>query len=325
MDLSKIQITKEALKTYLYNVGVLEVAKSRFDSNEETLRDTLQKKEEAVAAQPREPDVPLYEAFQPMPSGQAIFRLITGAVIGFLLGLLVLLPVSYIFTKVYINDMAGILIVLGIMGIGTVGGGFLRYHAFSSAYKYRNWRIQDQNAKKAARYTQKMQEHHQTKQRLESEKNQASAALSAYLDKTASGKQRVEEELKKEYALDILPEKYRQLEAVLVMYNLLDTGRCDTLREALLAYDDFVWKMEDAQWKKAVTEQLSTIRQNQQKLFSGLEMLEEQTNAVSRMMKSGFQQAQANFAQIESQQQIMEGNVRTVRLLQDIHFWDTVT
>lgn len=318
MDLSKLQIPKEVLMAYLYSVGVLEIAKKQITDQENEIKE---KTENAVNAlrYPTAPSKPELYPREPLGAAMVVVSIMGGIFGGTIIGAL-RWRISH---REGVFPSFGELLWVSLLPIAIIAAiAFLL--ALGSNHKV-NKKINKKNQAIENKYNALMVEFRGEMEVVKSQESAIRAQLSAELSRLAPSKGRIEEELQKEYALDILPQKYRQLEAVLVMYNLLDTGRCDTLREALLAYDDFVWKKEDAQWKKAVTEQLSTIRQNQQKIFSSLEMLEEQTNSVSQMMKSGFQKAQANFAQIESQQQIVEGNIRTVRLLQDIHFWDTVT
>lgn len=317
MDLSKLQISKDVLMTYLYSVGVLEVAKKQITDKEDELREKAEN-EIRTFRYPTAPSKPELYPREPLGAAMVVASIMGGIFGGTIIGALR----WRISQREGVFPSFGELIWVSLLPIAIIAAIALLL-ALGSNHKV-NKKINKKNQAIENKYNALMAKFQEEFQVVKNQESAIRAQLSAELSRLAPSKGRIEEELQKEYALDILPQKYRQLEAILVMYNLLDTGRCDTLRETLLAYDDFVWKKEDVQWKKAVTEQLSTIRQNQQKIFSSLEMLEEQTNAVSRMMKSGFRQAQADFAQIESQQQIMEGNIRTVRLLQDIHFWDTV-
>ena len=138
-------------------------------------------------------------------------------------------------------------------------------------------------------------------------------------------KEKITDELNQLYNLGIIHPKYQNLNAVLVIYDLLSTGRCDTLKEALNAYEDYLWKQQDAQWKASISQQLSIMCDNQVSILSGIDALNVQTARIADITDRGLSELNASAEELKLQASIIEGNTRTMALLQAIDFWDRHT
>mgnify|MGYP001775910442 CR=1 FL=1 len=85
--------------------------------------------------------------------------------------------------------------------------------------------------------------------------------------------------------IKILHPIYQKREAVFVMYNMLITGRYDTLKEAINAYEDFLWKKEDAQWKASISQQLNHIIAASERMIWSMDDMRNQTYRIQELQR----------------------------------------
>ena len=85
--------------------------------------------------------------------------------------------------------------------------------------------------------------------------------------------------------IKILHPIYQKREAVFVMYNMLITGRYDTLKEAINAYEDFLWKKEDAQWKASISQQLNHIIAASERMIWSIDDMRNQTYRIQELQR----------------------------------------
>ncbi len=179
----------------------------------------------------------------------------------------------------------------------------------------------EKNKQMKESYERELTEYNQNMSNYNLAKEQFGSLLKEYVPQI----EKVTDELTRLYDLDVIHPKYRTLEAVLVMYDLLSTGRCDTLKEALNAYEDYLWKQQDAQWKASVSQQLSVMCDNQISILSGIDALNMQTARIADITNRGLSELNASSEELALQANIIEGNTRTMALLQAIDFWDRHT
>ena len=120
------------------------------------------------------------------------------------------------------------------------------------------------------------------------------------------------------YSNEILHPIYQNREAVFVMYNMLVTGRCDTLKEAINAYEDFAREKEDAQWKASISQQLNHIIAAAERMIWNMEDVREQTHRIQELQKESSRAMQYTSAEIARNTAIIRNNTDISLLLQGV-------
>lgn len=77
---------------------------------------------------------------------------------------------------------------------------------------------------------------------------------------------RIQNEISAQFKLDILHETYQDTEACGIMFQLLDTGRVDTLIDAMNMYEDLKWKSEMKEMLQSMLEKASQIIKQQKNM-----------------------------------------------------------
>lgn len=304
--MNEVTISREALSAYLYDVGALEVAKQQAIERQKSSQQHLEHND-AIIKNLKEPSPPIYEKLDSTKSKVvgSLIAIIAGAMIGSIICFILSIPLKWFG------------IILGIkhycIVVGIVSALILLFYLVGDndkLIKEENNKLKAQYEKELARYKQTMNDY-----------NTAYPYFSEELEKYKKAESEISKELQQEYSLGILHPQYQNMEAVLVMHNLLITGRCDTLKEALNTYEDFVWKRKDTQWKDAVLQQLTAIYNNQQELICSVDTLNKQTANIAALTERGFDKLQTSAEEISMQTQIIEGNTRAMAILQTYDFW----
>lgn len=299
-------LSKEALSAYLYELGALEVAKQQAIEKQKKPRMVLSNNE-SVMKNLKTPEPPVYKELD-SKKDKIITIIIAGAVAGGIVFLVCL------FLSLFVNFSKVIPVTIATI-IGLLFGCYCN--------KVSNSVIKDRNKKLEKDYQQELEYYNQTKATFEQAESTFHIDLRRDLEKFENLEKDIESELRRQYALGILHPQYQNVEAILVMHNLLITGRCDTLKEALNAYEDFVWRQKDAQWKDAVLKQLAEICDNQRELIFSVDTLSTQTANIATLTERGFNGLEMSVEDIRVQNEIIAGNTRTMALLQSLDFWQT--
>lgn len=310
------KLSKEVLSAYLYDVSTLELAKKKIEDHINPAKKMSEHNDEIMKSWIK-PEPPKHL----IKKGNSIFTIIiaallTGipyAIIGAIMGYFISFPVSWFFfpslSHVYFAIGVAILVVLFWVGMS-----FFAEKEDKHVLARTNRQLEETYERELAEYNKNMNDY-----------NLAKDHFCKLLEQYEPQKEKVVDELNQLYKLDIIHPKYRTLEAVLVMYDLLSTGRCDTLKEALNAYEDYLWKKQDAQWKASISQQLSVMCDNQISILSGIDALNMQTARIADITERGLSELNASTEELKLQASIIEGNTRTMALLQTLDFWDKYT
>lgn len=159
------------------------------------------------------------------------------------------------------------------------------------------------------------------KQKIEKIKKSASEQLQEtqkILQNISQNILKLEDFRKVFYSEPIIHPVYRKREAVFVMYNMLVTGRCDTLKEAINAYEDFVWKKEDAQWKASISQQLNHIIAVSERMIWNMADICEQTHRIQELQEETSRSVQYTSEEIARNTAIIRNNTDISLLLQGV-------
>ncbi len=307
-----ITLPRDTLLAYLYNVGALETARHREEEREKAVDDALSKNQSALNR--------LQEPIRPSRVGIAgnalgnllapILVLVIFSAIGFAISLVLWLlykiclamffpPETNVVVEnilFYMGPVIGVIVWAVLIFSDIVGGNFALPKTMSG-------------------YRQELQNYQREKQKLETERANLKREQAEVFSQSGPRKKKMEEELQRQYSLNVLAPKYRNMEAVLFLYNRLAEGWFDTLKEALNDYEDFVWKRKNAEQKAQISKRIEDIVRSQEDLFYDLKSLYEQNETVAKMAKEGFHQLNASAAEIQAQNEVIEGYTRTTALL----------
>ena len=237
--MKEYDLTKEELMTYLYDVSALEIARQK--TNEKIIsRNAIIENNNAIFNNLRKPKEPIYETkakarkncideeysfgYWMSVAFLALFFGVCAYLISFPLSWWVIKSLP---RKLFAFAVAALIVLIAVI----------------------EWRIQVRgekknmhlrNAQKKLQYEREMEQYNATVRDYNRADAECHPVLRQEIEEYQKQGEQITEELTRLYGMDILHRKYRTPEAVLVMYNLLSTGRCDTLKEALNTYEDLL-------------------------------------------------------------------------------------
>lgn len=314
--MNNLSLPKEALTAYLYDVGALETAKDQIEQEEEAAKAPL---EEALAKERKlvRPESPTRYAIAQRDGRDVLADFIMPLVVAFVFVVItaVLIVVIGIFVK--IPNQLAILIGSGVLGL-VIG---IWFCVSSRKSAIRN--VERSNLEAQERYAHACREYQKESEALRKQIREIREESDRVLSECGSRKEKIEELLQKEYSLGILHSQYQNREAVLVMYGMFTNGRCDTLKEALNAYEDYLWKKNDEKFMQAVTKELDDICETQEEVVRQVEAMREQTDALAEMTESKFEDLQATAEEIAARNEVIEDHARTAAFLETIQFLES--
>lgn len=109
-------------------------------------------------------------------------------------------------------------------------------------------------------------------------------SIDAELSELQQKAERIQKEIDTQFQLEILHESYQDTEACGIMFQLLDTGRVDTLIEAMNMYEDLKWKSEMKEMMQSMLEKASQIIKQQKNMEHYLKCVIDNQQETERIL-----------------------------------------
>lgn len=319
--MNNLSLPKEALTAYLYDVGALETAKDQIEQEEENSL-TVLNEAAAELKNLEEPSAPRHYNISTAVGEKLpiVLKIVFGC--AFAMFCIFATVTAFVYQDKPSEQNLSIRVINSMIlgaGIGAAIGlviGSVKIHSAVKNAREENWRRENW-------YLRSKEKYREEKRDLEKVVSDLRTSRAAAMEKGEILKLQIEGELKREYALGILHPQYQNREAVLVMYGMFTNGRCDTLKEALNAYEDYLWKKNDEKFMQAVTKELDDICETQEEVVRQVEAMREQTDALAEMTESKFEDLQATAEEIAARNEVIEGHARTAAFLETIQFLES--
>lgn len=133
----------------------------------------------------------------------------------------------------------------------------------------------------------------------------------------------IQKEIDAQFQLEILHESYQDTEACGIMFQLLDTGRVDTLIDAMNMYEDLKWKSEMKEMMQSMLEKASQIIKQQKNMEHYLKCIISNQQETERILH-GISINQSNIAineqAIQLNTAIIASNTNALAVLGELGF-----